>query len=238
MAGERIKLDVTTREGLGSAEARRLRADGFVPGVIYGNGGEAHSFAVAERELRRALTGDHGMHAILDVVLGDGDRKIRHAVLKDYQVHPTRGRLTHVDLHEVRLDRPIQAAVVVELVGESVGVKEGGVLTQVGREVNVEALPMEIPERIELDISGLAIGDSARVSDLEAPEGVTLLDDPENVIAAVGQPRVEEEPETVPEGEEGAEGEELPDGEQPEEGAEGAGEPGADAAGDQGTTEG
>lgn len=238
MAGERIKLDVQSREGLGSAETRRLRAGGFVPGVIYGNGGEAHSFAVAERELRRALTGDHGMHAILDVVLGDGDRKIRHAVLKDYQVHPTRGRLTHIDLHEVRLDRPIQAAVVVELVGESTGVKEGGVLTQVGREVNVEALPMEVPERIELDISALEIGDSARVSDLRAPEGVTLLDDPENVIAAVSQPRVEEEPETVPaDGEEAVEGEELPEGEEPEGGAEG-GEPGSDAAGDQGSNEG
>lgn len=220
MAGERIKLGVKPREERGSAEARRLRAAGLIPGVLYGAGKNAHPFSVEERELRRVLTGDHGLHAILDVVF-DGQKTAHHAVLKDYQLDPVRTRLLHVDLHEVRLDRVIQTQVAVELVGESQGVKEGGVLTLVLREVNVEALPMEVPDRLELDISEMIIGDSLRVSDLGVPEGVRLLDDPESVIATVSPPTKVEEPEEVEEAVEG----ELPEGELPEgeeEGEEGA----------------
>jgi large subunit ribosomal protein L25 len=126
---------------------------------------------------------------------------------------------------------------VVELVGDPDGVKEGGVLSQVQREINVEALPMEIPDRLELDVSALAIGDTMRLADLPPREGVTYLDDPdETVLATVTMPtRVEEPEEEAPEGEELEEGAELPEG---EEAPEGAAEPGADAAGDQGTTEG
>ena len=159
MAGERIQLGVKARESAGSAESRRLRAAGMIPGVLYGSGKKAHPFVVEERELRRVLTGDHGLHAILDVVFDD-QKTMHHAVLKDYQLDPVRPRLLHVDLHEVRLDQVIQAQVAVEPIGESPGVKEGGVLTLVLREINVEALPMEVPDRLELDISGMAIGDS------------------------------------------------------------------------------
>jgi len=158
-------------------------------------------------------------------------------------VHPVRGYVTHIDLQEVRLDQPIQAQVVVELVGDAEGVKEGGVLSQVQREINVEALPLEIPERVELDVSGMAIGDTLRLADLPAHEGVTYLDDlEETVLATVGAPTQIVEPE--PEEEELAEGEELPEGEVPEgeEAPEGAAEapaePEADAAGEQGTPEG
>jgi large subunit ribosomal protein L25 len=235
MAGERIRLDVTDRERLGSADARRLRARGFIPGVIYGHGGAADSFAVRERELRRALTGDHGTHAILDVVVGG--KKTRHAVLKETQMHPTRSQLLHVDLQEVRLDERIHAQVTIELVGEPAGVVEGGVLTQVAREADVEALPMEIPDRLELDVSALGIGESARIGDLNAPDGVTLLDDPDAVVATVGTPTRVEEPEEVLAAEELAEREGLPPEQQPEGAAEGPAEPRADAAGDQGTVE-
>jgi len=237
MAGERVKLGVKPRESGGSADARRLRAGGFVPGVLYGGGKTAHPFAVEERELRRALTGDHGLHAILDIVF-DGQKTAHHAVLKEYQLDPTRAKLLHIDLHEVRLDRPIQTQVVVELVGESEGVKEGGVLTQVAREVTVEALPMDIPEHLELDISGMAIGDSMRVADLRVPEGVKLLDDPEEtVLATVTPPTKVELPEEVVEEEEGEllEGEvpeeELPEGEAPA-------EPEAEASGEEPNPEG
>jgi large subunit ribosomal protein L25 len=231
-----MKLEVQARESVGSAEARRLRAQGFVPGVIYGAGEDAQAFCVGERDLRRAITGDHGMHAILDVVIAGDDGKARHAVLKDYQLHPTKNRLLHIDLHEVRLDRPIQASVVVELTGESEGSKMGGVVSQTQREVTVEALPMSVPDRLELDISHLQIGDSCRVSDLMAPEDVTILDDPEAVLVTVFQPRVEEEPEPEEgeelEGEEGVEGEGV-------EGAEGeeAGESEAEASGESGDSE-
>src|ERR671937_2010602 len=145
MAGERIKLQVREREGRGSADARRLRKAGYIPGVLYGNGRQSHAICVPDRELRRVLTGDGGLHAILDVVL-EGQKTTHPSILKEYQQHPVRGGLLHVDLQEVRLDQPIQARVVVELVGEPVGVTEGGVLSQVNREGTVEALPMEIPE--------------------------------------------------------------------------------------------
>jgi large subunit ribosomal protein L25 len=219
MAGERIRLEVKPREDAGSAVARRLRAGGMIPGVLYGGGKKAHPFAVEERELRRVLTGEHGLHAILDVVF-DGQKTAHHAVLKDYQLDPVRPKLLHVDLHEVRLDQVIQTQVAVEPVGESPGVKEGGALTLVLREVNVEALPMEVPDRLELDISGMAIGDSLRVSDISAPEGVQLLDDPESVVVTVTPPTKVEEPE-VEEEEEELEGEEALEGEA-EEGEEGA----------------
>ncbi len=223
-------MEVEPREVVGSAESRRLRSRGYVPGVIYSDGKDATAFSVAERELRRALTGDHGMHAILDVVVGPGAKE-QHAVLKEYQLHPTRRRLLHVDLHEVRLDRVIQATVTIELVGEAEGAKAGGVLNQVGREVTVEALPLEVPDRLELDVSVLEIGDSLRVADLAAPEGVTILDDPDAVVAAVTVPtKVEEpEPEEVEGEEELAEGEE-PSEEQPE--GEGSAESADEATGE------
>src|SRR5215210_2519440 len=148
MAGERIKLEVQEREGRGSAESRRLRKAGMIPGVLYGRGKPPHAICVPERDLRRVLTGAGGLHAILDVVLA-GQKTTHPSVLKDYQQDVPSGRLAHVDLHEVRLDQPIQTQVSVVLVGEAAGVKEGGVLSQVLREINLEALPMEIPEHID-----------------------------------------------------------------------------------------
>ena len=238
MAGERVKLEVKEREGRGSADSRRLRSQGLVPGVLYGRGKPPHPFVVHERELRRALSGDSGLHAILDVVL-DGEGSTHPAVLKDYQQAVPSGKLAHIDLHEVRLDQPIQTQVAVELIGEPAGVKEGGVLSQVSRDLNVEALPMEIPDHLELDVSGMAIGDTLRLVDLPAQEGVIYLDDPEEtVLATVTMPTVFVEPEVeevegeeleegeLAEGEEAPEGEAAEGGEAPAEGeaaAEGGG---------------
>jgi large subunit ribosomal protein L25 len=236
MAGERSKLEVKERERVGSRESRRLRRQGLIPGVLYRAGDEPHPFTVPERDLRRVLTGSGGLHTILDVVI-DGDGKAHPSILKDYQQDPLRGTLTHIDLHEVRLDQPIQASVVVQLVGEPVGVREGGVLSQVTREVNVEALPMEIPEHIDVDVAGMALGDTLRADALPMIEGVTYLDDPEEtVLATVTLPTREVEPEEEPE--EAAEEEGgAPEAEQAPEGA--AEEPaGGDAAGAPGTVEG
>src|SRR5438105_10187726 len=239
MAGERIKLTVKERDSRGSADARRLRKQGFIPGVLYGKGKSSHAIYVPERELRRVLTGAGGLHAILDVVL-EGQATTHASILKDYQQDPIRGHISHIDLHEVRLDQPIQASVNVQLIGEPAGVKEGGVLSQVQREINVEALPMEIPEHMELDVSGMAIGDTLRLADLPEREGVKYLDNPEEtVLATVTMPTRVEEPEEVVEGEELEEGAELPEGEEaPEGAAEAPEEPDADAAGAQETTEG
>ncbi len=246
MAGERTKLLVAQREKLGSAESRRLRKQGLVPGVLYGSG-EPVAICVAERELRRALTGAAGLHSILDVEI-DGKGSTHASILKEYQVDPVRGGVTHVDLQEVRLDQTISAAVSVHLVGgdDAPGVREGGVLSQPLREVTVEALPLEMPEHIEVDVSGMEIGATLRISDLTAPEGATLLDDSEMVVATITAPTKEVVPEPTEEelaaleaeGVEGEEGEEGAEGEAAEGAAGEPAEPGADAAGDQGTTEG
>jgi large subunit ribosomal protein L25 len=239
VAGERIRLEVREREGRGSADARRLRRGGFIPGVLYGRGKTPHAISVPERDLRRVLTGPSGLHAILDVVL-DGQKTTHASILKDYQQDIITGRIAHVDLQEVRLDQPIQAQVVIELVGEAAGAKEGGVLSQVSREINVEALPMDVPERIEVDVSEMRIGDTLRLADVARQEGVVFLDDPEEtVLANVTMPTRVEEPEEVLEEAEEAELEGVPEEERPEGAAEGEVEPGADAAsGEPGTTPG
>ena len=191
-----------------------------MPGVLYGKG-HARAIVVGERDLRAALTGRSGLHAIIDVVI-EGQKTPHHAVLKDFQRHPIRGTLTHVDFHEVRLDRPIQATVNVQFVGESPGAKQGGVVQQVTRELRVEALPTGIPEHIEADISALEVGDTVRVADLEAIEGVAFLDDPETVLANCSIPRgiTELEEAEAAEGEEGEEGEGAAEGEGGEASAE------------------
>ena len=226
MSSDRVTLEVTERDAdeLGSRRVRRLRKDGLVPGVLYGKG-HARAIVVGERDLRSALTGRSGLHAIIDVVI-EGHKTPHHAVLKDFQRHPIRGTLTHVDFHEVRLDRPIQATVSVQFIGESPGAKLGGVVQQVTREIRVEALPTGIPEHIEADISALEVGGTVRIADLEAIEGVAYLDDPETVLANCSIPRgiTELEEAEAAEGEEGEEGEGAAEGEGGEASAEASAE--------------
>lgn len=184
------RLAVATRTDSGSRASRRLRRAGRVPGVLYGGGGEPLSFDVDARELRLALA---GTGAVLDLSIDGG--KASPAVLKDAQRHPVRGDTVHVDLVRVRLDRPIQAVVALELTGvdDAPGVKEGGILEQPTRELNVEALPTAIPEAIAHDVSEMQIGDTLTLQAVSAPDGVTLLDDAETVLATVSPPRLQTE---------------------------------------------
>jgi large subunit ribosomal protein L25 len=210
MASTTTKLDVKSRDAAGSRAARRLRRSGRVPGVVYGGGADPVGFDADARELRHALAGSG---AVLDLSV-DG-AKATPVVLKDAQRHPVRGETTHVDLLRVRLDEKIHAVVPVELAGveDAPGVKEGGVLEQITREVNVEALPTAIPESIVHEVGEMQIGDTLMLSSLTAPEGVALLDDlEETVLATLSPPRlqaevaeeIEAETELVGEGEEGA----------------------------------
>ncbi len=208
MSGDRITLEVRERgaDQLGSRNAKRLRRQGLIPGVLYGKANKA--FVVRERELRIALTGPAGLNGIVDVVI-EGQKTPHHAVLKDYQQHPIRGTITHVDFHEVRLDQPIHATILVHLVGEAPGSKLGGVVQQVARELNVEALPADVPEYVEVDLSELGVGDILRLQDVPPVKGVTFLDDPaETVVATCSAPRglADLEAEEAAEGEEGEEG--------------------------------
>jgi large subunit ribosomal protein L25 len=183
---------VQDRAVLGSAESRRLRKQGLIPGILYGRE-RPHAISIAERDLRTALTGDSGLNAVLDVVIDGGNT--HSSVLKEYQLHKIRGTITHIDLQEVRLDQPIHATVSIHLTGEAIGTKEGGILSQGVSEVTVEALPMEVPAHLEFDVSDLQVNDTARLDQLVLPEGVTLLDDLETVLAGVSPPaQLEEEP--------------------------------------------
>jgi large subunit ribosomal protein L25 len=185
---------VQNRAVLGSAESRRLRRQGLIPGVLYGRERPV-AISIGERDLRHALTGESGANAVLDVVVDGGSA---HAsVLKDYQRDPVRGTITHVDLQEVRLDQPIHATVPVLLTGEAAGTKAGGVLTQAVVEINVEALPLEVPASVDYDVSELELGTSAHLGQIALPEGVTLLDDPDTTLASVTQPTRVEEPEAA-----------------------------------------
>jgi large subunit ribosomal protein L25 len=205
-----------------------LRRDGAVPGIVYGGDDQPVSFQVDSRELRQALA--HA-GAVLDLSIDGGSST--PVVLKELSRHPVSGDTIHVDLLRVRLDQAIQSTVVLELTGaeEAPGVKEGGVLEHVTRELTIEALPNDIPDSLQHDVSAMQIGDTVTLVELSAPSAVTLLDDPETVIATLTPPRlqveeeeeIEEETEVVGEGEEPAEGEAA---EQPGEESAGEGESG------------
>lgn len=224
MARGRETLKAAPRSDFGSRTSRRLRREGLVPGVVYSGGAEASAFQVAERDVRSVL----GEGAALFDLEIDGSKAVP-VVVKEQQLHPVRGSLQHIDLQEVRLDEAIQAEVAIELEGAETapGVKGGGVLEHVTREVTVEALPTEIPDQIVADVSAMEINDTLQLSALVVPEGVTLVaDDPDEVtIATLSPPRVEEEPEPAVEEETELIGEE---GEAPaaEEGGEGSGDSG------------
>jgi large subunit ribosomal protein L25 len=229
VAGERFRLEVLERTRLGSPESRRMRKQGLVPGVLYGKT-TARAIAIRERDLRTALTGTSGLHAVLDVVL-EGQTTAHPSILKEYQRDPIRGHVRHIDLQEVRLDQPIHAAVQVHLIGteDAPGIREGGVMSQPTTEINLEALPMEVPESIEVDVSDMAMGDTLRLESIPTIDGVTFLDDPqETVIATVTAPMREVAPEDTED--EAAEGTD-------DAGLLGESDAG-DAAGDPGTTEG
>jgi large subunit ribosomal protein L25 len=191
MADARTTLKVDPRTDFGSRTARRMRREGLVPGVVYSGGTEATAFQVSEREVRNVLA--EGA-ALFDLSVDGG--KARPVVIKEQQLHPVRGTLRHIDLQEVNLKESIQADVTIELEGveEAPGTKAGGVLEHVTREITVEALPTDIPDRITVDVSTMEINDTLQLSSIEAPSGVTFVveEDEEVTIATLAPPRVEE----------------------------------------------
>jgi large subunit ribosomal protein L25 len=216
-----VKLEARVREGRGGKDAKALRAAGEIPGVIYtstsGKDGST-PICVGARDLRTAVSGPGGQHAIIDLTL-DGKGKTHSVVIKDMQLDPVRDRVIHIDFHEVRLDQPINTVVRIVLEGTPNGVSMGGVLSQPTHELHISVLPTAIPDQIVVDVSELDIGGSLRLVDIPALDGVTFLDDPESTaIATVSAPISEEELEApAAEGDEEAEAvaAEAADGEQP-----------------------
>jgi large subunit ribosomal protein L25 len=182
-------LELETREIGGTSEVRALRRTGKIPGVLYGNGREALAFAVESRHLRETLAAAGGRNAILEVKVPGASTPI-HAFIKDMQLHPLRDTLQHFDLLEVRMDRSIQATVSIVFTGEAEGVKTyGGILAQNAHELTLEALPGDLPEHVEIDITALGIGDSILLGDLPPIKGVTYIGEPDTMLASVAQPK-------------------------------------------------
>jgi len=206
-----ITLVAETGRTTGSRSARRLRADGRIPGVVYGPGVDPIAVSVSARELRGALTTDAGLNAVLSLKVG-GERYLTMA--RELQRHPVRGSVTHVDFQVVDPNREVTAEVQITLVGEALEVTRGdGVVEQQLFSLTVRARPADIPTHLEVDISELVIGAAVRVSDIALPATVTTDVDPEAVVAAGQPPRVQAAEEAPAEGEEAA-GEEAAGGEE------------------------
>ncbi len=195
--GDRPTLSVEERSERGSRATRRLRREGWVPGVVYGEGAEPVSFKVGVRDLRLAL---QEATAVIDLEVGSG--RPRPVIVKETQQHPVRGEVMHLDLLQVNMREKIQSTTAVELIGAELapGVVQGGVLEHVTRELNIEALPGDLPERIDVDVSGLEVAGTLHLSEISPPEGVDFLDDlEETIIATVGAPTGLEETDAVEE---------------------------------------
>ncbi len=226
MPDSNTRLDVRSREAQGSRAARRLRRSGRVPGVLYGGEDDAQGFDVDARELRIALA---RAGAVLELSI-DG-AKATPVVLKEAQRDPVRGETIHVDMLRVRLDQAIHAVVPLELEGadDAPGVKQGGILEQIVRELNVEALPTSIPEGIVHAVGEMQIGETIGLEQIAMPDGVTLLDETEDVVVAtLSPPRLQAEAEELE-----AETEVVGEGEAGAEAAEGGESGGGDSGGDE-----
>jgi large subunit ribosomal protein L25 len=186
---------VVTAEGRtesGKNANRRLRTRGLIPGVVYGAQKQAMPVAVSPKEIGAILRSASGENTLFDLDVGGSRRKV---ILKEFQVEPVKGRLLHADFYEVALDKPIEVSVHVELKGTPVGVKvQGGIMDFVTRELEIECLPTDIPDKIEVDVSHLELGKHLRVSEIKLSDKVKVLTEPDVVIAHVVAPRAEEAP--------------------------------------------
>jgi large subunit ribosomal protein L25 len=200
------KLAAQSRAETGKGAARRARATGRVPAVLYGHGMDPVHLSVDAREFSHALRTDAGTNVLIELSVG----RAKHlALAKEIQRNPVRGSFIHIDFLAVQRGETVQVRVPVHLVGESPGVREGGIADQDLHQVTVEAEVTAVPDSIQADISGLDIGDVLRVSDLKAPEGATIMEDAEASVVSIVAPAVEEEEPT----EEEAEGEAAAEGE-------------------------
>ena len=223
---DNVDLQAREREGRGKNAARRLRASGMIPAVLYDDGSST-ALAVPDKVVDYTL--HHlGDNALYDIDLGSGAATAR---IVDVQRDPVSGRLIHVDFAPVNMRERIEVTVPLHVVGESPGAEEGGVLQQVAYEVQIESLPGDIPQEITLDVSTLGMNENLTLADVELPEGVTLISDPEEVAATVTTPTeiTEEDLEAAgvveePSDEEAAEGEEGTAEASPEEGEGPAGQ--------------
>jgi len=185
-----ITLPASPRTAVGKGAARRLRSQGLIPAVFYGRKIETKALSVNSKALATIMSSETGSHTLIRLVIGDeGSTEARTVILKDFQIHPVKRNLIHADFYEVTLDRPIETEVSIVLVGKPIGIEKGGLLQQVRREVLVGALPQNVPNQIEVDISHLDIGHSVHVDEIKPPSGVEIISDVNLTIATVVAPK-------------------------------------------------
>lgn len=208
---ETVEIKAVARDVVGKAN-RRLSAEGLVPAVLYGAGVQSTALAVDRHDFELFLS-HNGVAATIVHLSVDGAKPV-NAIVKDMQSNPVKGTLRHVDFMAVKMNQAIKTVVPAHVTGESPGVKAGGVLMQALHELHIEALPGDLPEHIDVDISHLDVGGSLHVSDMMVPPGITILDDSETIVCSVTPPTVEptveealavEEPEVIGEAEEESE---------------------------------
>jgi large subunit ribosomal protein L25 len=196
---DNVNIAVQKRDVTGTRASKRMRKAGLIPGVLYGHGKDAVLIAVEPHALREALNTGAGTHAVLNVTF-EGQKRGHKAIVKEMTLDSVKNNVIHIDLQEIRLDETIETTVAVHFEGESAGVKAGGMLEEATREVTIRGVVTEIPEHLVMDISHLEIGDTAKVADLQVPEGIEVQDDPDAVLCSVLAPRKAVEGEEVEEG--------------------------------------
>src|SRR5687768_5200842 len=214
-----FKIRAKQRDGRGKNDARRVRREGMVPVTVYGGGAETLAAVAPARELAAILRSESGRNTIFTIeVDGFGEVEV---MFHDRQIDPVKGRLIHADLTRLVKGQKIEVTVPLHLVGEPYGVKEKqGVLEQIIREIQIRCEPREIPDSLDVDVSGLDVHDTLHVSDIKVGDAIEILTDQEQVIATVGIVKEEEAPAPAAEGEEPVEPEVIGKGKKEEEGAE------------------
>jgi large subunit ribosomal protein L25 len=197
-----VSFNATAREGTGKGAARTLRRQGQVPAVIYGHGREPQSLALNARDLDKLLGHIQAESTVIDITVGGQTAK---TLIREIQRHPIKRQILHVDFQALVAGEKVTVSIPITLVGIPEGVRlEGGVMDQTLRELEIEVDPSNIPDHFEIDVTNMVIGDSLHVSDIKAPEGVEILDDPETSVAVLAAPRAVIEETAAPEAVEGA----------------------------------
>lgn len=216
---EQVFLKAEKRADVGKTRSRSLRKKGQIPGVVYKEGKKALTVQVDHKELVKALHTGAGHNVIISMdILADEKHSKKNVIVREIQTDPVKDAIVHIDFYEISLKDKLKVKVPVMLKGESVGVKENeGVLAQIIWEVEVECLPTEIPEHIDVRVDALRIGDAIHIKDIEFPRDVKVLVDPEQVVVTVNMPKAEEEPEKAVSEEEAVEPELIKKGKKEEE---------------------
>lgn len=191
---EKLKLSANVRKETGKGVAGRLRKKGMLPAVVYGHKTPSIPLVVDSKQLKQLIVGGKSEHKLFDLSIDENGKSAEKTVMiKELQIDPVKKDYLHVDFFEVAMDEEVTIPVNIKLIGESAGVKIGGVLQQVRRELEIRCLPSQIPDSLEIDVSSLDIGDSIHLKDMQLPPGIKVLEDVDLTIATVLAPTVEKE---------------------------------------------